>query len=603
MMLRRVFLVIVLMLLAVVGLPGGLPKTALACSAGVYPPFTSVYKNSEVVVKAKVVEVDDLGQNAVVQVERYYKGNAGKQYLLFFRQHPLTMIGVARGMRGGGDCATLYEAVQRGDTVYLMGTRLYSGAYFSSGLFKPEYFVYRNPGDTASVYIGEGNIADVEHTEAALQALIAAQNSTNSDTAVPITDFSHPSYAPLLVTTKNGTQYVVPVDGGSPFAVGSIIGEQKIISLGSGEDLITSFGRGKERCIGLYCEAFSRFGYSYNDEGYKFAYCRSKYEYKAALFSPVGTFAIWADSGIYLGCGDSLIAALNTDNKGATEALAAHAQWSADGRRFVYSDLKGLWLWEAGAVTGNPRLLVPATDAIPQAQYFSPLGTHLSVSEGEKRYTLNIKTGKTFFDGVFSPTEQIFVAFGTVRRETGLFNAQVCWNDKSFGNLNTFCDMENGKPDTTKEVVTAIMVNPDRFAYIDDMENIQHIEWTGTYELLALTLPRPEYPDPTPPDEYWNAADGYLLRDYVVGIDTRSLQYPNLKKMRERSQLAKVPLRFTSGFDFIFDRANRGLAVLKNDSTLIVNGQTFGYTIGKEIDSPIVQIDWLPSLMYRDRAR
>ncbi len=591
---KRIILVMVLALLAFAGLPSGLPKPALACS-GTPLSFNESYKTSDIFVKASVVETDDLGQNAIVKVERYYKGGAGQEYILLWRNPVATVIGLGSGRLGGGDCNYWAEPVQRGDTIYVLANRTYTGAYFSSGTFSQEYFIYRNVDDVADVFINHG--APESFTESQFQKYFKEQ--VGDAFVVPDSKYPYPRKAPLLVTTKDQKRYVLPVDGETLLNLESYIEQLPEDRRWYYLSKFQSFGRGKERCLGSNCKAFFSledmdFGESILDS------CGRDHSYQAALFSPMGNYVVWNDSKIFFNCKESVIATLNMDDKNSADVLANYAQWSSDGRILAYNDLKGLWLWDERGNMENPRLLMPVEKGTAYARYFSPRNSYLAITWNDKPYTTNLQTGTIFINGLFSPNEEYFLAFGTPDPKTGAFPVFPCKVPPGIkGRAYDICDMDklssNNKtllPDTQVPIYT-------------DLGRVKQIEWVGEFALRALVHPYPfpyQEKDGLKPETYWDdQKDGFVLIDYRMGYDGSPHMYPNYAFEMQVDGTYKLRNGFTAGFEFVYDHANKSLALRQNDTTIFIDDKSYDFS--KQLSSPIVQIDWLPSLMYRDRAR
>lgn len=579
--LKRIILVIVLVLLAFAGLPGGMPKPALACS-GSPISFDESYKNSDIFVKANVVEVDDLGQNAIVEVERYYKGGAGAEYIILWRQPVSETIRYSRGNIGGGECGLLLEPLRRGNTVYFMGTRTYAGAYRSSSTWEIQYFVYRNPGDTAPIFKKtQAGIEYQELKESELQKYI--RDRIGSIPVAPNLKLPYPRLAPLLITTRDQKQYILPVD------TLQLVSYDEIFPRNSIFDSFDPFGRDKRRCVGTNCTAYAPDRTEYFAPMDELENCKSiNTVYQAIVYSPSGGFALWDQGKIFFGCKRFALATLNTDKENSADALAIYAQWSPDGRKLAYNDLKGLWLWEEGRKTENPRLIIPFEKVIPVARYFSPLAKYIAVTQGGKHYTLNLETGEGLSDGIFSPTEEYFLAFGETDPKTGAFPVLICKNMRvefSPASCNDIFKNKNGSE--------YIRVEPH-----SPLGSIRQIEWVGEYSLRALTYPRKI---DIAPELYWDANRGYVLRDFIVGYPLSSFVYREYFADKQDDGTYKSNSQIISGFEFVYDHANKSLALRQNDTTIFIDDKSYDFS--KQLSSTIVQIDWLPSLMYRDRAR
>jgi hypothetical protein len=590
MTLKRFLLMMMLCLLAIVGLPGGLPKPALACAPGEPSGLSQNFRDSGIVSRARVQEVDAFGQNAIVRVEQYYKGT-GPEHVLISLNDPATISDLLNE-QPFTSCTNWYPPLSEGDTVVFLANRNFDGSYFIGGNFVQKRFAYSSADQTLDVR-EDGETSSRKYT---LAQLVARLTQLGGKATTPTPDFRPVLRAPIRIITKNGTRYLLPIDGGKLESIESYFDE---LAKESAHEDFTRIQRarydgvGKDHCVGLSCIAYSPNGTSQ----YNFSICSYKSAHDAAVFSALGTHATWREQKIFAGC-DTLIADLNTDDDKSAEKLALYAQWSPDGRKLAYNDLKGLWVWEMGKKENNPRLIFPAGKTPVYARYFSPRGSYLAVSEGEKNYTLNLDTGATFYDGVFSPTEEYFIAFGTRDKTTGLFPVILCHNG-TFNIREFMCRTSDfGNPSAQ------FSTNPDKpkdCCY--DVPDVRQVEWTGDYRFHMLIRPdvndkgpngsEEVTPSPTPLPP-WDTRNGYILVDFIATGDYSVMETFKYARF--------VPNAYTKGFSFVYDRPNRSLALLKDDTTIMINDRALKFTIGKDIDSPIVQIDWLPSLMYWDRA-
>ncbi len=591
--LKRIILVIVLSLLAFAGLLGGTPKPALACVGGEVLGLIRDFRESDIVIKSRVIEVDDLGQNAIVRVEQYYKGN-GPEHILITLTDPQTIGDLLNGMPYTS-CTWWSEPLYEGDTVFFLVHRTFDGSYYS---YSSPPFVYHTGNETNRV-IEEYPDNISKYT---LSQLAARLTRLGGKAVTPKPDNFSIMYAPLQLVTKNGTRYLLPVDGGKPASIQAYFDD---LGKDPYNDSRLSFnharydGIGKDRCVGVGCIVYSPNSLSQ----YHFDACKfSKHD--AALFSPVGTYAKWIAGQLFVGCQDTLIADVNTDKDKSAEKLAIYAQWSPDGRKLAYNDLKGLWVWETGKQQNNPRLILPAGKTPVYTRYFSPLGNFLAVVENDKKYTLNLETGVAFYDGIFSPTEEYFLAFGTPAKANGVFPILLCEN-RAFHSKGPACQVSDfGKPEMDKET------NPDRFespcCEVERILNVHQVEWVGDYVFNTLMvpiidndrvdIPPTPTPSPTPIPPWDETRQGYVLRDFIAKsfVDFENgIKYPHYAGDPD----------LVTGFQFTYDYPNRSLALLKNGSTVMINDRELKFTIGKDIDSPIEQIHWLPSLMYRNKTR
>jgi len=76
------------------------PNPAYACSGGAAVTVAGLIADSDYVVKARVTEVDDVGQNVILHIENYLAGGPGPEFLLFNRSHPIRVNYILAGFSG-----------------------------------------------------------------------------------------------------------------------------------------------------------------------------------------------------------------------------------------------------------------------------------------------------------------------------------------------------------------------------------------------------------------------------------------------------------------------------------------------------------------------
>ncbi|NJL54891.1 hypothetical protein HC928_06655 [bacterium] len=87
--------------------------------------------------------------------------------------------------------------------------------------------------------------------------------------------------------------------------------------------------------------------------------------------------------------------------------------WSPDGRLMAFSTDEGLWLWDALMADFPPQMLMPTETTVPTARYFSPQGRYLAVTNGTRRYNLDMITNQELPDGYVSPDDRTLLIFDT----------------------------------------------------------------------------------------------------------------------------------------------------------------------------------------------
>jgi hypothetical protein len=566
-MLGRTFV----MALIPLGLMFGLaPHAVDACSGGVTLSVRGLIHFSDYVVQATVSEVDDLGQNVILRIERYLTTDVGPQYVLLRRIDAIPLDYVLAGRSSGGDCLGLMPELRAGDTFYAFLKRDVNGHYrIVQSMFTAGDFTFEDSVATEEVYL-EG-IADDENfaergteqevTEAEWLEIIAKESQ--STPSAPDISQPYPLKAPLLIHTDGSpNQYLLPVDGREPIEVTSDMGDMMHHPLSDlGIDAAGSCA--EEGCYQLSPDNLNiAVQKDANTIGLTWGVEVSG---QASLFSTTSdTVAVWNDCDLmifttgYARLGhdwteSDLLNTVPLVPEGDCHDFARQAVWSRDGRWLAYSDADGLWLWDVYSPETDPILLLaPKENQIPVARYFSPLGRYLAVSEGEEHYTLDIVTRTQFPDGIISPDDRLLLSFATTALPAKL---EIC-------SLTPFVCQEIlgmyvSRLDTDGE--TQMYAAP---------ETINKVAWKNDSLFLAMVCV-PEDPDFCSIFQWQPAAYGWSMPDLV-----------------------------SWGYDFDYDADNHQLAIVTSETRLTVNGRQIDLT-GK-IDGNITEVEWMPSLFYHD---
>ncbi len=530
-----------------------------ACSGGSPWTLKELISSSDTVVQASVTEVDDVSQNAILKVESYLVGGAGPEYLLFVNSYPIITSYILAGRSAGGDCLGLGSDIVMGKRMYLFLRRNTDGAYQTIN-----NFIYSFPAEdsTIEVYLNEGMTYGEGQKVKEDEFIRLITRESGEKPSSPIRNTQYPLKAPLQITTTSGKQYELPVDGKAPFEITeAVLREQlpNLVYLNFG--FIAAYNSPLKECLTLSPDRLHFVVQS--DANTIMMQGDTKVVGQASLFSSTSdSIAVWneCDLTIYDLFYPRLFkkgteyrtTVLNGDDN--CHAFAKAARWSPNGRILVYSDEKGLWLWDTFDLSGPPRLLAAASDDVtPLANLFSPLGGYLSVTEGSKRYTLDLLTGTVFPDGVVSPDDRLLLKYDTSKP---IFDLELCsffpYQCQSIGDMYIqVFDEPSG------EIIRCYC----------DLSRVRKVEWTGKSEFVVSIC--------VPEDPRLCA----IFNWFPYGFQWNKSQ----------------PFKSQS---FEYDSANNTLAILKDGETVIVNDQI--YNLSSVIDSEIVNIEWLPPLFYRN---
>jgi hypothetical protein len=543
---------------------------AYACSGGAPLTIQGLLSESGFVAKVSAVEIDDAGQNAILRVESYLAGEVGAEYILFIRNEPAITRYLLAGRSSGGDCLGLFQEFQPTDTFYAFLRRNNDGSYATvTTLFNAFYYTFPEANSTVEVFLeggyenGEVFLNDyaepgtgIDVTEQEFLEIIE-QESSQIPTA-PNPNLPYPLKAPVRITTENGA-YILPVDGGMPIELNSTTDATRY------PDIVHFWGG--------HCADESEWCYEISPDGLNIAAQTDEktimftwedtVEGDAVLFSTTSdTVAVWNDCELtiyttgYPPLGQEWyeIEELNSTTLEADDCSTFHqaAAWSPDGRLLAYSDDAGIWLWDVYSPQNQPRLILKSEDDIvPIPQHFSPMGRYLNFTSGSINQHLDIVTGELLPDGIISPNDRILLRYDT-RAENSEFD--VC-SLVSFNCMNT---------------------NPLGIRFFDDEDNmgryydlslIDAVMWRddATVMVRACTF-----------DDYDRCAIFLLIPDYFGWNNT----------------LVGV------GYDFDYDPDNHATAIVEDAHTIRINRTVIDTS--QWLDDEILNIEWMPSLFYRD---
>lgn len=396
-------------------------QPAMACSGGP-PPWNDwlpmILERSDIVVTGSYVRRDDLGVNGIFRVDQYVVGG-GPEYLLIQaldHQRIENDLFAHRNYSSCGDRNIRNVLSERGKYTYFL-THGRDGIY---SITHSRYFA--DPQATTSVW--DRDRGEVKLTASAFHTQVADVAETRLDSPDP--DTVEPRTTPVLITTKSGKHYLLPVDS------------TELVSIP--DDEVVELRQDQTECRSP-CIAYS-------PNKLDKVYLRSSGEAPdvESGFSPVvesaavgeriafsatnDTYALWHDGQVHIHAlwypalnypNDRLYAmyqpseSLNVTPAGSSAGYPI--AWSPDGRTLAFSTEDGLWLWDALTTDSSPDLLVPAGDAVPVVRYFSPQGRYIAITNGPRHYTLDLMNGNELPDGIISSNDRILLAHDMVSDE------------------------------------------------------------------------------------------------------------------------------------------------------------------------------------------
>jgi hypothetical protein len=387
------------------------PQQVHACSYGELPGFEEIISGSSTVVRGRIIESDTARQNFILQVENYLSEPVGPEFLLISQNRPAAIQGMIDSQLGNGDCYWFERPLPEHEVGYF-----FIGAPSPLGVYSYSFFdiMIWESGFPLDFYDAEGNVTETYDQAGFEEYLLDLRGTRLSE---PLPNSRYPATAPLLVTTENGNEYILPVSANSlvpfdeklwEFYSPPYIGEEAVENSCKDWDCITWSSDGRT----LIVETRDNYAYVQTYRDFRF-------QADSFLLSPIG-LAVWQDNTIR-------VYALHDQVRGAstrTDLLreiattpieshltsnANHSVWSPDGRLLAFSDRRGLWLWDVFTPNAAPTLIVSSDTVVPYANAFSQYGRYLSIQKGEERFILDVLTDNRLPSGYISPDEMLMI--------------------------------------------------------------------------------------------------------------------------------------------------------------------------------------------------
>lgn len=562
---RILFIVMVLSVMAF-GLSSN--STVYACSGGGTDNIQSLLERTDYVVKADVVVVDDVRQNAILAVDSYLFGGSGSKYLVFLQTDPVIVTRMTEGDPHGA-CNFFQPELYPGLSAYFFLTRRADGVYLSTTQWNdPNYYAFPDADTTITLY-SRSDDGYVDHvlTEADFVSFVAefgASTMTDPDPSSPF-----PRLAPLKITTNTGTQYLLSVDNNIPIEVtDDFLHEMTVAvmfydSTGWHESYFHESTCPGEGCAQVSPDGINR-AEQRGDEVHWFGGSASG---RAFQFSSTGdAIAIWHEDRIEfytLGWQKrdqpfrEVILLNNVALAGNTDELPYEAAWSPDGRIFSYSDANGLWSLDVYNPAAEPlQLLDVGQGAIPVALAYSPLGRYLQVQQNNDRYILDTVSGQVHPDGLVSPDDQILLAFDT---QVDAFEPEICYL----------------APVRECEIIPTRILHPTD-APSRVFTRYTQAQWRNNHSFLVTICARDDLGDCVV-NRFSNRGWGGIWGD--------AHHFPSEG----------------DGYGFAYFPPNDTLAVVQDAFTVRIDGEELDFS--SVLDSEIVDIEWLPSIFYSATRR
>jgi hypothetical protein len=540
-----------------------------ACSGGGYATWddalTDFVKESDTIVVGQFVELDNIELNGIFQVESYLMGSGAEHLTVVMND--VRKIESRRNAHRYFNCGingTKGRLSLDGQYVLFL-TQNVDGVYYHHSWHWYRYFA--SPEATFTVHNEveiDLNTFQTQLTDKIGYAAIA-----------PITEAPYPRTTPIIITTRSGQQYLLPVDGAAPVAI-------------TETEAITR-RRDQYDCSPAPCTAFSPNGLDVvyllregdtHERPNDYAITQEHYVVgsRVSFAANSETFALWQGNELQLhmlwypdyGYPDeqdislsmqSTPVKVNTIEVDAS-SLDYPAVWSPNGQTLAFSDNEGLWLWDVFSVDYPPQLLLPRVgNDVPVARYYSPQGRYLAVTVGDDRYNLDLVTRRELPDGYISPNDRLMLVFDTAAETSSTLD------------------------------IAYIMPGIRRFTYYLEADYHQ-VEWINDEVFLAII-----------------SGQGYL--EYETGEQIEEGVYEAISHFVDEPffDVIQLPVRTGAGNpripygvsnpifnQFDYQYGSGFLEFVSDNYQISANGRLIDLT--PYLPEPIVSAEWLPSAFY-----
>lgn len=357
-------------------------------------------------VYGRIIESDNAGQNHIMQVEEYLIGQ-GAEHILISQNSIEMVFGLQVRRYGGGDCNRFATSPPSGEWIYMFVLQTEDGYYTQiGGTFSEGFHYFPNADSTTIMDLSEeDDNFNVMLTEAEFRTVITER--TESPFSVPAKNLAYPTYAPLLVTTENGTQYILPLNGGDAF---SVTDEELAIRL-IGNPYYPGLLRNNEVEIteNYDVQIIFESGFTSYINGYNIRLESDFETIDDVLVSGNGNATFWSANQFQIWTGNPETFGTRPPQilDGGEDVYGANfSAWSVDGSLFAYSDASGLWLYDTINQEIELILEASADGTIPYARKFSPSGRYLLSNIGGVNILIDLISGIHYPGDAISLDEQ-----------------------------------------------------------------------------------------------------------------------------------------------------------------------------------------------------
>ncbi|MEQ8672111.1 MAG: hypothetical protein RLP44_20905 [Aggregatilineales bacterium] len=384
-----------------------------ACSGGA-PFFIQDFEDHDVIVYATVLEVDERGYNAILQVNRYYKGEDG-EYLAVMRYEPaLEYTAAIRDY----DTSCTYSG---GGQTWIVGSQGYFALSNSgNGTYRDIFSQYQG---SPHFFVQDGMIEyydyDIrnEHSGWQLQRVLVQEFESllldygARETAIQPEPNAYPLMRFLNITTESGQRYQLNPDR----SISPLDPETSPMAI-SNDGSHLAFRIDDEQVGFQYLELTRKpfFEDITFDGGWLIPQPG-----QSAIFSPDSNFVAVGEENavtIYMfdnyergGYGQRMTMQVIAQTNISQPLDELNIVWSADSTTFAYQDGDGIWIWDIFE-SGEPQLAVSQEEQLVLLD-LSRSGRYVRYNLSDVSLLLDIESNEVYENAIATPDERniIFV--------------------------------------------------------------------------------------------------------------------------------------------------------------------------------------------------
>jgi hypothetical protein len=344
---------------------------------------------SEFIARGTIGQIDDSEKNGIFSISEYLKGQ-GEGVILLSSYSPENTLKDQIYYRGG--CYHGMKLMKNVEVIMFFSKNL-------DGSYTPlKYYV-----DNQRIMWSRSVPTFVLSLDELSQAITY---NTQSIPYTPREDYSYyPLFAPLLIITQSGSEYLFPIDRSNPTLLE--------------EDRLNFLPHEKSACWEANCNAISlTYRITLKPETVHDGSGSSRnLNGNAFLLSPQAPFiAVWWENKIQIfsmnpPSSENAFDLVAETPIYADSIIPNSAVWSPNEQIIVFADNRGIMLWDVFTEGAEPILIYETN--IKTIQGFSPLERFLVIGDHTNGVSIDLISGETYPVGVFSPMENYLLSYQT----------------------------------------------------------------------------------------------------------------------------------------------------------------------------------------------